>query len=649
MKLNTIQKQAINLIDNPCLILAGAGSGKTSVVIHKIIALILKYSYQPNKIFTVTFTNKAVQEIKYRLLKFLNIQQVKELNISTFHAFGLKIIQKEYLKLGIKKNFSIINESEQCKILKTIINIKSINNVLSLKNIIHKISFWKNQLFKPDHLKNNKKYIEDQKFIQLYEKYTIFLKKNSILDFNDLIFLPVLLFKKDEYTLNYWKKRVHYLLIDEYQDTNNMQYQLIKLICKNNAKFTLVGDDDQSIYSWRGAQPKNFLYLKHDFPDIKVIKMEQNYRSSKCILHVANQLISNNPNFFNKKLFSTKEYGEKIHLFINFNEFSEAKEIVRYIKKHKIKYNTKYKDYAILYRSNYQSKSIETELIYQKIPYHVYEGTSFLEKSEIKILLAYLRLIVNHDDDIAFLYIINTPNRRIGVTTIEKIKLVATKYNLSFFNIINTSMMRSILNKNTTLILKKFFFWIKNLSLLCLKNEKKILDILIKDINYLIWIKKDTKDIFSTNNRLKNIRFFITLFKNMLQGNDLYSPMSLTDILLHLTCGNYNNSISKTHNFNTDVLHLMTIHAAKGLEFSVVCIIGMEEGTFPHQKSILEDNIDEERRLMYVGITRAKTQLCLSSCRTKCKFGVVSLLKPSRFLLELPKNAIFQHYFYSKD
>lgn len=646
MRLNNIQKKVIHLVQGPCLILAGAGSGKTSVVIKKIITLIILYGYQPKNIFAVTFTNKAVQEIQFRLLKYLNITQIRELNIFTFHAFGLKIIQKEYIYIGIKKNFNIINEKEKLKILKNLVTLKYKNNIVILKKILLKISSWKNHLLSPFFLKNNKKYFLDRNFIEFYNLYSLFLKKNNILDFDDLIFLPVLLFQKNQLILDRWKKKIRYLLVDEYQDTNNMQYQLIKLICFCKPNFTFVGDDDQSIYSWRGAQPKNFILLKNDFPNVKIIKLEQNYRSSGYILKAANQLISNNPNFFNKKLFSKKKNGAKIHIFKTLNEISEAREVLKYIFSHQLLYNTKYKDYAILYRSNYQSRFIETELIYQKIPYHIHEGTSFLETLEIKILISYLRLIINHNDDISFLKVINTPCRKIGLITLKKIKDLANKFNLSLFQTITHSYVKKKFKKNTILILKKFSIWIHKISTLIFTNSKEIFYYLLKELNFIDWIKNISKDQLILKNRLRNINFFIFWFKRMLKGNNFYPSMKFQDVLLYISCGYYNTlSLDKKKN-NNNKLNLMTIHAAKGLEFLVVFIIGLEEGIFPHKKNIIEKNIFEERRLMYVGITRAKKQLCFSFCGNKFKFGTLNIYEPSRFLLELPKDVLFLYNFY---
>ncbi|WP_231938284.1 UvrD-helicase domain-containing protein [Buchnera aphidicola] len=639
--LNKFQKKAIHIIDNPCLILAGAGSGKTSVIINKVITLITIYRYDPKKIFAVTFTNKAAKEIKYRLCKKLTIKQIQDITVSTFHALGLKIIRSEYKTLGLKKNFTLFDEDEQLRLLKSLADIHTKNDVLFLKKLLYQISNWKNKLLTPQLVRKQIHSFVEKKYVFLYEKYDFFLKQHNILDFNDLIFLPTVLLKNNIYIRFCWQKKVQYLLVDEYQDINISQYQLMKLLCGYNSNLTVVGDNDQSIYSWRGAQQKIFYLLKQDFPSLDIIKLEQNYRSSGCILHAANILISNNINFFNKKLFSTLDYGNKIFVFMSINEIHEAQQIIQHIQKHKCRHNNQYSDYAILYRSNYQVKVVESELIYRNIPYVVHAGQSFFSSLEIKDLLAYLRLIVNHEDDLAFLRIINIPRRRIGLITLSKLKIFATKNQISLFVASTDKRMIIQLNKSVVSQLNDFVVWILQLSSYLLNKPESILDYIINDINYFDWVTNYYNNTVLSERRIQDILFFSKWLYKTLVGNSITVPLKLEDILIRFMCGDFENLDSDHTNSKFDKLHLMTIHASKGLEFSVVCIIGMEEGTFPHQKSIIDNNITEERRLMYVGMTRAKTQLLLSFCKNKRKFGVFVSLQPSRFLFELPRKETY--------
>ncbi|VFP79385.1 UvrD-helicase domain-containing protein [Buchnera aphidicola] len=640
MILNKIQQKAIHIINNPCLILAGAGSGKTSVIINKIIALIKVYQYDPKKIFALTFTNKAAKEIELRLFEKLTINQIQDITISTFHSLGLKIIRNEYKLLGLKSNFTLFDESEQLRLLKNIIYNTDNSNVFFLKKLLYQISCWKNNLLNPNLAR---KYINsslEKKCIFFYEQYDCFLKQHNILDFNDLIFLPTILLKNNINVRLRWQKKIQYLLVDEYQDINISQYELIKLLCGYNSNFTVVGDNDQSIYSWRGAQQKIFYLLKYDFSNLNIIKMEQNYRSSGCILHAANILISNNTNFFNKKLFSKLDYGNKIYIIMSINEINEAQRIIKFIKKHKIKNNKKYKDYAILYRSNYQARVVESELICQDIPYYLHSGRSFFDSLEIKDLLAYLRLIINHNDDLAFLRIINTPNRRIGSVTLKKLKDFAQTNHISLFIASTDKRITVKLMKSVVLRLNNFSLWILKLSSFLSFSPEKILKNILQDTNYFSWIISYYNDVIISDKRIQNIIFFSNQLNKMLVGDNFNLPMKLEDVLIRFFCGDFNHSIQDDKSKKLDQLQLMTIHASKGLEFSVVCIIGVEEGTLPHNKSIMDGNITEERRLMYVGITRAKHQLLLSFCKKKKKFGMIVDLKPSRFLFELPKKEI---------
>lgn len=638
MCLNFSQNKAVQLTQGPCLILAGAGSGKTKVIINKIIYLINQCGYKTKNIVAVTFTNKAAQEMKNRIAKYICTIELDKITISTFHALGMKIIRTEIKTLGIKANFSLFDEHDQIIVLKEISKQELNNNTTLLKKLSLFISKCKNKLLNPIQALKIVSSNLEKKFAECYKKYDDYLKSCNILDFDDLIFLPTLLLKKNESVRLRWQKKIRYLLVDEYQDTNNIQYKLIKLLSDNNSNFTLVGDDDQSIYSWRGAQPQNILRLKEDFPNLQVIKMEHNYRSSKRILKAANILIANNPHFFKKKLFSELDNGSKIKILITENEEEEAKKVIKKIIFHRLSNNTFYKDYAILYRSNYQSRIFEKILIQNRVPYHISSNISFLSRPEIKNLIAYLRFIINPNDDNAFLTIINTPPRKIGSITLKKLIKFAKENKTSLFYSISNIEIKKIFKKNTFKNLQKFTFWIKNIIDMIDKDSLCILDKIIIDINYKEWLKKNSTDLKTNNFKIKNVDTLVKWIKQMLTGNEIEKPLNLFEIVAKFILRDIVDK--KEENTHINKIHLMTLHASKGLEFPFVFIIGMEEGILPHHSTIISNNIDEERRLVYVGITRAKKELFLSYCEKRYQYGAILYPEPSRFLFELPKQDI---------
>ncbi|QCI17389.1 DNA helicase Rep [Buchnera aphidicola (Aphis helianthi)] len=635
MPLNYIQKNAVEFVNGPCLILAGAGSGKTKVIINKIIYLIKYCQYQPNNIIALTFTNKAAHEIKLRLLEYLSIFQIQQMIISTFHSFGLKIIKKEIDFLELNSNFSLFDEKDQIALLKKITNKKIKNDTKLLKHLIFMISYWKNKFYTPEDVQLLVKSNEEKDFAYFYKKYTIYLRESNTLDFDDLICIPTLLFKKNQIIKNRWQKKITYLLIDEYQDTSTSQYELIKTLTNKNSNFTLVGDDDQSIYSWRGATTQNIFLLQKDFPNLKIIKMEQNYRSYGRILNVANKLISCNPNYFKKKLFSKLKYGNKIKIIIAKNEESEAEKIAQKIICQCTKGKIQYKDYAILYRGNYQSQILEKIFLKRNIPYNISNNSSFFSRPEIKDLLSYLRLIINHNDNYAFIRVLNTPCRRIGITTLNKIEELAIKKNTSFFQISSDPEIKKILRVSTVNKITKFITWINEITLLSFSKPSCILDVIINDIQYESWLSKNLKESDKIKNSVNNIYMLSNWIKSLLKGNNFEKPMNLLEIITKMTLRDIINNTKKPKDANQ--VQLMTLHSSKGLEFSSVFIIGMSEGILPNIKSITENNIEEERRLAYVGMTRAKKQLFLTYCQTRIKYGQKLYTVPSRFLYELPK------------
>ncbi|AEO08355.1 UvrD-helicase domain-containing protein [Buchnera aphidicola] len=635
MCLNIVQKKAIKYINGPCLILAGAGSGKTKVIINKIIYLIDKCKYKPNNIAAITFTNKAAYEMKIRLSKYLNCLKVNQIIVSTFHSLGLKIIKKEIKELKLNNNFTLFDEKDQIHLLKKICQKKNINNIKLLKKINFMISYWKNQFLTPKKVYQLTQSHEEEFYAYIYEKYNNYLFQANILDFDDLICIPTLLLKKNKTIQTRWQKKISYLLVDEYQDTNNSQYELIKMLTQSNSNFTLVGDDNQSIYTWRGANPKNIHSLQKDFHNLKIMKMEHNYRSSGRILKAANHLIAHNTHYYlEKKLFSQLQYGKSIKILIGKNEEHEAEKIVKTIIIQNIKNNTKYQDYAILYRGNYQSRILEKILVKKNIPYCISEKSSFFARPEIKYLLSYLRLIINPHDDYAFMRIINIPSRKIGKITLKKIEEKANQTKTSFFQVSDNLEINSFLKKNTINKIKEFIFKIKEFTKKSFLKKYNIIDDIIHDINYKEWIAKTFKEPNKIQNSINNINTLSKWFKNMLEGNSFEQPMNLSQIVERMTIRDFSDENTTEEKKNQ--VQLMTLHASKGLEFSTVFIIGMCEGILPNQKSIDNNNLEEERRLTYVGITRAKKQLFFTYPQIYQKYGKRVNMLPSRFLSELP-------------
>ncbi|CAL4325788.1 ATP-dependent DNA helicase Rep [Buchnera aphidicola (Eriosoma lanigerum)] len=636
MNLNIIQQQAIQCIKGPCLVLAGAGSGKTKVIINKIIYLIHKCNYNIENIAAMTFTNKAAQEMKFRIASILGEKYLNKLKISTFHTLGMEIIKSELQYLNRSANFVLFDEYDQLNLLDDITVSKFKKNKLLLKQLLLTISRWKTQLINPQEAQTRAKTDIEHIFSNYYSIYNKHLFTHNILDFDDLIYLPTLLLRNNTDIQTRWNERIQYFLVDEYQDTNTSQYEFIKLLSNKRSDFTLVGDDDQSIYSWRGACVQNFSLLKTDFPNITIIKMEQNYRSTGRILKVANILISNNNHEFKKKLFSKLDYGSKIKILVVENEEKEAKKIIEVINSHKNSYNNKYSDYAILYRGNYQARWFEKELIKNDIEYEISGSNSFFARSEIKDLLAYLRLINNQNDDVAFLRIVNIPSRTIGTITLRKLMEWSILHKKSLFCSILDIGLQTKINRYSLKKLQNFSFWIKNISEQFKISPEIGLKELIVQINYKEWIIKSIKDNHKVQSSLNNIDLFLKWIIEMFKGNYIQKPMNLSQIITNFMLRDMFYDIDQSK--KKDKLQLMTLHASKGLEFKYVFIVGMEEGILPHYNGINNDNLDEERRLIYVGITRAKKQLVFTICKKRNQYGQIYNAIPSRFLLELPQD-----------
>lgn len=635
MRLNSNQLQAISHVTGPCLVLAGAGSGKTRVIINKIAYLIREIGFLPRQIVTVTFTNKAAREMKERIVNVISKKEMRGLNISTFHTLGLDIIKKEHKHLGIKPNFSLFDAQDQMSLLDELTEHWINGDKEQLKQLQSFISNRKNALTLPNQAMEHATDEKEQLFAHCYDLYDKQLKSCSILDFDDLILLPTLLLKRHEDICERWQQRIRYLLVDEYQDTNTSQYELIKLLVGKRACFTVVGDDNQSIYSWRGARPQNLMLLKRDFLKLTVIKLEQNYRSSGRILKSANILINNNPHFFEKKLFSELGEGEKIRVISAKNGDDEAEKIINDLIGHRFSRGAKYRDYAILYRGNHQSRLFEKVLMQKHVPYRLSGGVSFFSRTEIKDIMAYLRLLMNPDDDNAFIRIINTPRRGIGSVTIQKLGEWAMSRNSSLFRASFDIGLTQLISAKQLSMLTDFTCWLQKLNKRVDIEPLVVIDELLENIAYESWLCETSGSPGAAEIRVSNVLQFFDWLKQLLIGDELDEPLTLDSAVARFTL---RDMLSRNESEEEkDAVQLMTLHASKGLEFPYVYIVGMEEGLLPHQTSIDDDNVEEERRLAYVGITRAMESLVFSLSRERKQYGGTLFPDPSRFLLELPQ------------
>lgn len=636
MKLNPGQDAAVKMISGPCLVLAGAGSGKTRVITNKIAHLVQNCDYLAKNIAAVTFTNKAAREMKERVSQTLGRKEARGLMVSTFHSLGLDIIKREYKTLGMKAGFSLFDDQDTLALLKELTEKQLQEDMDLLKALITQISNWKNALVLPPQAIKQARGERDVLFAHCYDLYQRQLKAYNALDFDDLIVLPTLLLTLKEEVRLRWQKKIRYLLVDEYQDTNTSQYELIKALVGQRARFTVVGDDDQSIYSWRGARPENLVLLQNDFPQLKVIKLEQNYRSSQRVLKAANILIANNPHEFDKRLFSELAYGESIKVLFAKNEQHEAERVVMELSGHKFMNGSSFSDYAVLYRGNHQSRLLEKVMMENRIPYRISGGTSFFARSEVKDIMAYLKLLVNQDDDNAFLRAVNTPRRGIGPGTLEKLGSYANMRHSTLFACSFEMGLEQTLSGKGLQSLQAFTRWLVELNDR-LKREDNI-DVvrdLIRDIGYEDWLYESSPSPKAAEMRMKNVSMLFKWVTEMLKGDDLDEEMTLEQVVARLTLRDMLSRNEEEEEL--DQVQLMTLHASKGLEFPFVYMVGMEEGILPHQVSIDEDNVEEERRLAYVGITRAQKELTFTLAKERNQYGEMIKPTPSRFLTELPQ------------
>ena len=636
MKLNPNQDEAVKYVSGPCLVLAGAGSGKTRVITNKIAYLVQQCSYKARNIAAVTFTNKAAREMKERVGQTLGKNESKGLMVSTFHTLGLNIIKREYKALGLKSGFSLFDDQDQLALLKELTEKQLDGDKDLLRQLLSTISNWKNDMLTPEQAKAHAQGEQQQLFAFCFDMYQKQMKAYNALDFDDLIALPVLLLRTNEEVRQRWQNRIRYLLVDEYQDTNTSQYELVKLIVGERGRLTVVGDDDQSIYSWRGAKPQNLVLLGEDYPSLRLIKLEQNYRSTSRILRAANILIANNPHVYEKSLFSEIPDGEKLKVLLAKDEEHEAERVTGELIAHKFLNRTDYRDYAILYRGNHQSRLIEKSLMQNRVPYKLSGGTSFFARAEIKDIMAYLRVLVNPDDDNAFLRIVNTPRREIGPVTLEKLGSYANMRGKSLFECSFEIGLEQHLSGRGLENLRRFSQWLVKIADQAERGDTvEAVRSLVRDINYEDWLYETSASPKAAEMRMKNVSDLYSWIVADLEGDNYdQEEKTIKEVVQRLTLRDMMERGEEDD--DSDAVQLMTLHASKGLEFPYVYLIGSEEGILPHQTSIDEDNVEEERRLMYVGITRAQRELTFTMCKERRQFG--ELIKPtqSRFLDELP-------------
>ena len=619
-ELNDRQREAVLYNDGPLLIIAGAGAGKTKTLTTKIAYLIEEEHVSPYNILAITFTNKAAKEMKDRLFRIVG-DATKKLTVSTFHSFGLKLLRENYERLGYDKNFVIMDSDDSLTVVKKI--IKDMNydpKIYNPRAIRNKISSCKNEMMSPAMYERYAVSDYEKVVKEIYEKYETKLQRNNSVDFDDLLLLPIELFRKNPDILLKYQDLYKYILIDEYQDTNEAQYILTKLLSERHRNITCVGDDSQSIYSFRGANYKNILNFEKDYKDAKTILLEENYRSTSNILDAANQVIKNNKQRKDKNLWTSRGIGEKIKYYRAYNERDEAQYVLRKIKE-LINKGVEYKDIAILYRTNAQSRVMEEEMLKENLPYRVVGSFYFYSRKEIKDLIAYLRLIHNYKDNVSLLRVINTPKRGIGLKAIEKLTQKADDENISLYEAISSG--KELEFKNLIERLRE------------VSNDLTLTELIDKVLD-ASGMKQELESEGSLESevRLENLEEFKSITKAFEEQEGL---VSLEEFLLEISL------VSDVEEYKDDPnrISLMTVHSVKGLEYDHVFVIGMEEGIFPHMNSLMESSeVEEERRLMYVAITRAKDDLHLVNARRRTLFGKEQINPVSRFISEINKDLL---------
>ena len=645
-QLNTQQRLAVQQCDRPMLVLAGAGSGKTRVITYKIAWLLARKKVDPRHIFAVTFTNKAAREMKQRVTELLDADITQGLSISTFHSLGMSLIREEIDAAGLKSGFSIFDPADSIYVVRELLKADLDDNGL-VDRVRNQISSWKNAMLSPsqaEQLAGTQQ--TTSAAARVYAEYQRYLQACNAVDLDDLLYLPNEILRKFDTVRSKWQQRVKYLLVDEYQDTNAAQYGLVKTLLGGSTGngLTAVGDDDQSIYAWRGAQPENLVNLQQDFPALELVKLEQNYRSMGRILALANHVIKNNPRPFEKSLWSELGHGDKITIIAAENDEREAEKVVAALMQHRFQHQTPYKDYAILYRGNHQSRILEQKLREMRIPYFLSGGLSFFERGEIKDVMAYMRLVSNPLDDNAFVRAINTPRRGVGASSLEALAATARAAECSLSAAIDSPQLHQHLSSSRQGALKQFSYWLSDLhQRVETEAPLELLESMLDDIGYQDWVSKQSASPEQAESRWRNVTDLLAWVKSIADQND---AKTLADVVATISLM---GMLDKEDEQDDNVVSLMTLHASKGLEFPYVSIVGLEEEILPHRSSIEEDMVEEERRLFYVGITRAQRLLTLSYANQRKRYGEVLDCSPSRFLDELDREHIVWEEKLAKD
>ncbi len=645
--MNPAQREAVLYLDGPCLVLAGAGSGKTRVITQKIAYLIKECDFAARNIVALTFTNKAAREMDDRVKRLVDASQAKGLTISTFHSLGVRILREEAQHAGLKPQFSIFDSDDALAIVQDLLATTDRGR---LKSVQQTISLWKNGLIDPDAAALLAATPSEVEAAKIYRSYNATLAAYQAVDFDDLIAVPAQIFERNVEVREKWQKRVRYLLVDEYQDTNVCQYRLVQWLTGPRAMFTAVGDDDQAIYAWRGATIENLAKLTTDYPTIRLIKLEQNYRSSQRILAAANNVISKNPKLFEKKLWSEHGTGEAISVSAMSSEEVEAENVAMKISAARFEKQATWKDFAILYRGNHQARIVEQAMRNVRIPYTISGGQSFFDKAEVRDVLSYLRLIANEEDDPAFIRAATTPKRGIGQATLQTLGQYAGERKISLFAALFEQGIESRLNPRQMEPLRTFGEFIVRIQYRAGKTEAgqkvhaaepagDILDDLVSAIQYERYLY-DSFDEKPAQSRWQNVLELVGWLKRKAEADS----MGLFDLVQHVALV---TMLERGDDEEPDAVKLSTLHASKGLEYPHVYLLGVEEGLLPHMgrdddegdaASIAEalvSRIQEERRLMYVGITRAQRSLHLSWCKKRRRAREDLLREPSRFIEEM--------------
>lgn len=616
----------------PLLVLAGAGSGKTRVITQKIAHLIENCGYPAHSVVAVTFTNKAASEMRARANAVIHASLRRGLKVATFHTLGLSLLRKELDYCPLNPGFSIFDSEDCLQILRGLLPPGRANDKDYLFQLQQQISRWKNDLLEPDQV-SRLGHADDlaEEASHLYPLYQRSLQTFNAVDFDDLIFMPVRLLQTDLGLRTRWQARIRHLLIDEYQDSNTSQYELIKLLTGEQGHFTVVGDDDQSIYAWRGARPENLQVLQQDYPHLKVVKLEQNYRSTGRILQVANQLIRNNPHLFEKKLWSELGHGDLLRVMVCKDELDEGEQVVADLVSHKLRHGHEFGDYAILYRGNHQSRVFEKILRQQGIPYKISGGQSWFARAEVKDIFAYLKLLCNPADDAAFLRAITSPKRGVGEATLDRLGQFAQQSGASLYDCADHPDLLVDLADKPAQYLLEFKTWLEDYKArLDQEPPGDVLKEMVSESGYEPWIYEQTDSPAKAQRRMDNVWELLDWVERLLNRKEEATLAEVVNTLILI------DILEQSDEEQRDTVQLMTLHASKGLEFPYVYLVGMEEELLPHRVSIESDQIEEERRLAYVGITRAQRELTFTLAKHRKRAGELQECQPSRFLDELP-------------